>query len=893
MKRCPTREQLTRLLNEALSDEEHPAIEGHVERCGRCQEALEELTRLAKVVPGPRFAPTADEKAFVAGLVRQLAPDRLRPAADTAPAGPDVTPGGPGGGAPAWPEVPGYEILGVLGRGGMAVVYKGRHLRLGRLVALKILAGRGLDDPGQRTRFRTEATAVARLQHPNIVQIYEVGEAEGRPYLALEYLAGGSLRERVNGTPQRPDAAARLVETLARAIHAAHQAGIVHRDLKPANILLAVVSGQWSVVSDNKQAPASLRTTDHWSLTTVPKITDFGLAKHLDPPGPDTAAGPATASGEVLGSPGYLAPEQATPSSHGGTSALRIGPAADVFALGAILYELLTGRPPFRGATAVETVLQTVTLDPVPPRRLSPGAPRDLETICLKCLRKEPGGRYARAADLAEDLGRFLRGEPIRARPVGLAGRLWRWGQRQPRLAALTAALVALLLLGAAGAVRWAGERAQRQAEAARHVQEQAMRQAATAGAVDQALDEARRLMSQYQWPEAAAAAQRARALLANGEGTADLERRVQQYVADTSLILRLLHSRVREGPVAQTPLDDAIREAFRDYGIDLTELDPDTAAARIRASALRTQLTIALDYWAWELPERDQAFRERLWATAARAEPDEWRNRLRAALARADRAALDELAREPQALEQPPVLILLMIDALDRIGAKPSAESLLRRGQQRHPTFFWINYRLGLLLLHGEPPRPDEAVGFFRAALISRPTFAGVHLHLGRALLACDPAQAEVAFRQALKLEPDYAEAHFSLGVALAHQGSCAEAQAAHHQAIRLRANYRFRAACEAASLGGGPTAALSEAQRGRWRQQALSWLREELTFLAGQGNQRPAAVEEKLRRWWQAPQLAGVRDDAALGRFPAEEREAWRQLWAEAEALSRGSWR
>ncbi len=356
--------------------------------------------------------------------------------------------------------VPGYEILAEVGRGGMGVVYQARHQRLNRLVALKmILAGGHAADP-EHARFHREAEAAARLTHPNIVQIHEVGEAGGRPFLALEFVAGGSLAERVRGVPLPAPAAARLVERLARAMQYAHERGIVHRDLKPANILLqrSEVRGQRSEVKGQRSEEDTARslssdlcpltsdlcplTSDLCPLTSDlwPKITDFGLAKLLD-------ADPGrTPSGAVLGTPSYMAPEQA--------QGREVGPAADVYALGAILYELLTGRPPFRAATPVDTVLQVLTDEPVPPRRLQPTTPHDLEVICLRCLAKEPRKRYASAAALADDLARFLAGEPIHARPVGFGERAVKWARRRPAAAALLlvscAALVGLVGLMAA-----------------------------------------------------------------------------------------------------------------------------------------------------------------------------------------------------------------------------------------------------------------------------------------------------------------------------------------------------------------------------------------------------------------------------------------------------------
>jgi WD40 repeat protein/tRNA A-37 threonylcarbamoyl transferase component Bud32 len=315
----------------------------------------------------------------------------------------------------ALPFVPGYEVLEELGRGGMGVVYKARQARPERLVALKmILAGRDAG-PERLARFRAEARAVAALSHPNIVPIYQIGEAGGVSYLALEYLEGGTLAGKAAGRPQQPRAAAGLVEALARAMHAAHLRGIVHRDLKPANVLLAADG--------------------------TPRITDFGLVKRLDE---DDGR---TRSGAVLGTPSYMAPEQA----EGKPDA--VGPAADVYGLGAILYELLTGRPPFRGGKALDVLKQVRSRLPRAPRSLCPAVPRDLETVCLKCLQKGRKHRYGSAAELADDLRRFLDGLPVRARPVGRLARAARWCRRNPALASVGAVAAAALV--AAGALWW------------------------------------------------------------------------------------------------------------------------------------------------------------------------------------------------------------------------------------------------------------------------------------------------------------------------------------------------------------------------------------------------------------------------------------------------------
>ncbi len=330
------------------------------------------------------------------------------------------------------PTLPGYELLDVLGQGGMGIVYKARELATNRHVAVKlILAGKAARD-----RFRAEAETTARLSHPNIVQLFSAGEAESRAFLVCELITGGSLAARLDGTPWGALLTARLMVPLARAVAFAHTLGVVHRDLKPSNILLAA--------------------------DATPKVADFGIAKNLAG-GPDSP----THTGAILGTPSYMAPEQA-----GG--AREAGPPADVYGLGAVMYELLTGRPPFKGADFVETLDQVRFTDPVPPRQLQPKLPRDLETICLKCLQKEPVKRYETADALADDLERFLEGRPILARPVGMRVRMVKWVKRRPAAAALLAitslAILAAVVLGGIVAtyrVDRANAEARRQAEVA------------------------------------------------------------------------------------------------------------------------------------------------------------------------------------------------------------------------------------------------------------------------------------------------------------------------------------------------------------------------------------------------------------------------------------------
>jgi eukaryotic-like serine/threonine-protein kinase len=325
--------------------------------------------------------------------------------------------------APDLPSIPGYELLRELGRGGMGVVFEARHLGLNRLVALKVVLASRLAGTEALARFRSEAQTVACLQHANVVQVFDAGEHDGRPYFVMELVRGGSLKDRLTGAPLPPVRVAELVLILARAVQAAHARGIVHRDLTPANVLLD---------RDDIGSGASSDAAAAWD---VPKISDFGLAKRV--------GAEQTGTNAIMGTPSYMPPEQAG-------SAKAVGPTADVYALGAILYECLTGRPPFRGETALDTIQQVLSLEPVPPRRLQPGVPRDLSVICLKCLEKVPARRYPGAASLAEDLQRFLDGKAIHARPPAAPERVYKWAWRHP---ALTVTLVAgaALLVGLIG----------------------------------------------------------------------------------------------------------------------------------------------------------------------------------------------------------------------------------------------------------------------------------------------------------------------------------------------------------------------------------------------------------------------------------------------------------
>lgn len=425
---CPSVAELAALLNEAEPGQ-CPELESHVGECAACQSALAGL---------------ADDTGEWGRLQHSLrsSQDEDRTDVDGDTGGPKVVPSGsivsgwketlrremglgarPGGASDAdsdsWPVIPGFEILGKLGRGGTAVVYQARQISLKRTVAVKVILA-GSEAPTEHlARLQREAEAVAQLQHPNIVQIFQVGAADRIPFLALEFVGGSTLSQRISGRVQDPRAAAELGEVLARAVHAAHERGIVHRDLKPANILL---------------------TEDG-----VPKIADFGLARRLE----DVDAR-LTQTGSVMGTPRYMAPEQALPRGGG----QQVGPPADIYALGTIMYEMLSGRPVFEAATTMGTLLQVMHEEPLPLCRLRPQLPRDLETIVLRCLNKEPHRRFPSARELADDLRRFLSGHPIKSRPLSGLERGWRWCGRNPVVALLLTTL-ALVMFTSLVLVTW------------------------------------------------------------------------------------------------------------------------------------------------------------------------------------------------------------------------------------------------------------------------------------------------------------------------------------------------------------------------------------------------------------------------------------------------------
>jgi serine/threonine-protein kinase len=633
------------------------------------------------------------------------------------------------------PGIPGYEIQSILGRGGMGVVYHARHLKLDRPVALKMLLSGSYAGPAEVERFRREAVAVARLHHPNIVQVHDVGEFEGRPFFTMELLEGGSLAAKLAGTPRPARESATLLTTLADAVGAAHGSGIVHRDLKPGNILL---------------------TADG-----TPKIADFGLARAIDSePG-------LTLTGARVGTPSYMAPEQAL----GRRDA--IGPAVDVYALGAVLYEVLTGRPPFRGETPAETERQVIAVTPAPPSRLNASVPRDLETICLKCLSKEPARRYASAAELADDLGRFLRDEPILARRIGRVSRAFRWSRRHPAGAALLVVVLLLLMLGTGLVVQDQVVAAERQtnSERARPLVEQ------VAGLLssDRDVPRAKGMLDQISGPLAA-----------------DLQERVRELQRELQLVtkldgIRLGRIAVRDGRFdirvncrqVEANYDAAFREAGFAVGVD----DPVVSGRRIKSMPARRQLVAALDDWSQCSGQSSRVLW--MWTTARAADPDPsgWRERFRNGAVYGRPKELQQLADDVQPDAQPVQILVGLAEEMHRSGL--DNRPLLRRVQQVYPDDFWVNYELGERLLQEEP---QEAVRYLQAALAVRPMEPVVHVLLGQALaMSKRLAEARDYFQAAIRIAPGFASAHADLGHAFFELGEFDKAWPALAEAVRI----------------------------------------------------------------------------------------------------------
>ena len=632
------------------------------------------------------------------------------------------------------PDIPGYEVKAILGRGGIGIVYEARHLTLRRRVALKMLLSGEYASALELTRFMREARSVAALQHPNIVQVHDVGDFEGRPFYTMELIEGGTLAQKLAGVPQPAREAAAFVRVLAQAVDAAHQAGIVHRDLKPANILL--------------------------NLDGAPKISDFGLARQLDE---DMSL---TLNGARVGTPSYMSPEQAA-----GTAEAALFP-VDIYALGAVLYEMLTGRPPFRAETAAETQRQVVAEEAVPPSRLNAKVPRDLETICLKCLNKQPRRRYATAAAMAEDLHRFLRGEPVVARRTRLVERIGMWTRRNPAPATAIAAAV-LVSVGLIGGLI--------------HLDALRMKRI---NAVQVDLKEVADLESWEQWPQAQATLERALERFDNS-GPEPVRTQLDRAQHDLELVQRLdaIHlSREASGnlPVSRVQANRDYAQAFEQAGLASVFTPLDSAAAPIRTSAVRSALVAALDDWSFSATDPAQS----LWLLELAQKADGMvrrkGDRLRDPDAWASPAVLAELARKVSVDGNSISAFLAMAQRMNDLGIDPS--SFLKRVQKQHPADFWTNLVLGDMLLGHNP---FEAGTYYRAALAARPTAAVCYNAVADSLaLQSHHEDAVEYYQKALSLTPDYPRALTRLADCYRTIGRLEDAIDAYQKSLRLDPN-------------------------------------------------------------------------------------------------------
>lgn len=634
------------------------------------------------------------------------------------------------------PHIHGHEIVEVIGRGGMGVVYRANDLCLRRVVAVKTLLSGVPKGPRELERFLREAQAAAGLTHPNIVQVHEVGNRDGVPYFTMEYVDGGSLAEWLEAAPRSAMECAALVATLADAVEFAHRGGIVHRDLKPSNVLL---------------------TADG-----IPKIVDFGVAFRLDcDPG-------LTATQSPVGTPSYMAPEQARSETGA------IGPRSDVYALGAILYQALTGRPPFRAETSVETLRQVLHDEPVAPSSFDPRLRRDLETICLKCLEKDPDRRYGSAAELAAELRRFLRNEPIRARPAGRIERLYKWSRRHPARAALVSAVIVVVAagMGAASWLKW--------------------RTTALEQAVQVDLERASDLGTRGDWNGARAALDRATARL-DTFGCSELRSSVQRVTQELDLVARLDAIRVNRSTLPGSDqefraswerADREYERAFRDAGIGGPGDELATFAARVEGSTVRDAVIRSLDDWA-VCVDGDDARREWLLAAARLADPDPtgWRDRVRNAATWLDESVLTELTRTAPESGASTPLLLALADRLARSGGDPAP--FLAQLQQRHPDDYFVNQQLGVVLgSRGD----EEGVRYLQASLALRPDSPIAWIHLGVALGQSGRLDESIRhLERALVMRPDSALAFANLGNAYTSARRFDDAIEAFDAALRI----------------------------------------------------------------------------------------------------------
>ena len=631
------------------------------------------------------------------------------------------------------PPIPGYVVESLIGRGGVGAVYRARHVALNRTVAIKVLLAGLYAGRLELERFAREARSLASLRHAHVVQVYDVGEFEGRPYLAMEFVGGGSLADRLNGVPVGAEKAASLAVMLTDAVQAAHLAGIVHRDLKPSNVLM--------------------------SEADVPKISDFGLAVQVSG-GED---GPAlTRTGARLGTPAYMSPEQASGSS--GT----IGPAADVYAVGAILYELLTGRPPFVGETPAETERQLIHEQPAPPSRLNPNTPRDLETICLKCLHKDPTRRYLSAQSLGEDLARFQRGEPVEGRRVGLTERGLRWTRKHPAIAVACLSAFVLASVGATLAIRTG------------------LANAAKANAVAQDLTEVEEYERAGRWQQASESLERAKGRFGDGRSPGLMARlaRAERELTFVSKFGEIRQNRlvISRRKFDSTRAEGQYRELFEAGDFGAMNDDAAVVGDRVTASPVRQVLLTALDDWA--VCTNDPEAQAWLFDVARRADPEPaWRDHVRDASITNSKSVLAALSESADVATQPVSLLVALSERIEQAGGDSTL--FLRRVQQEHSGDFYANFRLARVL---DRRRNAEALTYYLTSLAAQPRSIAALVELCSVLDdRGEFARAGEYAGRAIRIDPQCSFAYYCLALSSLHLERMKEAIAAARKACEL----------------------------------------------------------------------------------------------------------
>jgi eukaryotic-like serine/threonine-protein kinase len=680
-----------------------------------------------------------------------------------------------------------YKLLEAIGEGGMGTVWMAQQTEpVKRLVAVKLIK-QGMDSKQVLARFEAERQALALMDHPNIAKVFDAGATEvhgsqpvglGRPFFVMELVKGVPITRYCDAHRLTPRQRLELFVPVCAAVQHAHQKGIIHRDLKPSNVLVALY--------DDKP---------------VPKVIDFGVAKATGPQLTEQTL--HTGFGAVVGTLEYMSPEQAS------FNQLDVDTRSDIYALGVLLYELLAGSPPFsrqelekagmlemlrvireqepsKPSTKLSTADRLPTLAAnrgTEPKRLTALVRGELDWIVMKALEKDRNRRYETANGFGMDVQRYLADEPVLACPPSAGYRLRKFARRNKRTL-VTAAVVALAVLLVAGTFGWA-------------VRDRASRQAKLEAEVGRAIQDAEDAYQRNKLPEARAAVERADSLLASGGASAELQQRVRRWQDDLRMVTRLEEIRLERAAASGEGIDwlgadQAYREQFQQYGVTPEAPDPTEPVARIRASAIRKALVAGLDDWVLTKWITKRSGWEQLLAVARAADPDPWRDRLRAALAQNDRKALEELARNEVALAQPPPTVELLADVVSLVGNEPLAVDVLRQAQRQNPGDFWINFRLGYYLEKLKPAQTPEAARFYQAALALRPESVGVYIDFGNALRVQGKLDdARTLFREAIRLRPDDVKAHLSLGHTLGDEQKWAEAAACYEKAVQLQPNY------------------------------------------------------------------------------------------------------